>query len=283
MRNRFIEAGLAIGIGFTLNACGDGRATQPTIPGDNPRPAATRGIIPERPEILVPTGDALLRNEANRLGVKRSDQEQYLWQTFATKRQTEPKDLRSIPIEEAEQKLSTALSLMKTSENKKFQHAAGIFEPLMEERSIRFVWDLRLIGSDVGMYTTPEEKDEKIHYVIGLNPSNMFNNPASTDLTNAFHLAHEGEHVENFKEFFRQRPDLSAKEKIVKAREQDRLEEERRGFTIEAEAYIIEYGLGYRGAVNTSHHRLAVKLLECVGNNECWGDYVKTILPPTSR
>lgn len=172
---------------------------------------------------------------------------------------------------------------MKTSENKELQYSANVFESLIDKKRLRFVWNLNLIGSDIGMNTTPEEKDNEIYFVIGLNPANMFNNPASTDLTNAFQLAHEAKHVKNFMEFFDQYPHLSAKEKIEEAFNRDRLQEEMLGFAAEAEAYIVEYGLGYRGAINTSHHRLAIKYLECKGNNECWGDYVKSILPVSLR
>ncbi len=244
-----------------------GAVPSPFDPKPSPTQPAQKG---ETPQLL--SNEQVVLEEALRLGLDSNENERMLWQRSGYK--FDPLFAEKFPtpeaiITQADIRIHTVLELMYNSENRIFKKAALDFANLRAVGRANFY--LRpdkehFERQSSNMETSPQIVDYKIAGYIHLSARETLN--AKSDIILAIELSHEIEHIRNIVQaadvFDRS---LTTEEKFDKIEEQRNnrqafLAEEARGYAEQAGAYIIAYGHGYRGAVDTSHERLAAAFIK---------------------
>lgn len=176
---------------------------------------------------------------------------------------------------------------MESSENPYFREAALLFRTLLREGAVSHSLYQKLPTKDA-MTTFPVEREENLHLHLAIDVNMVLN--VSTSTTLASQLTHEIAHMRNILSFLQEvkqkNPELTIeqlREKAEAKREdpQDRIEEEARGYGIQAQSYIHQIGLlGYIDSSKSSYEEQAVSFIQSGSrvDNQQWRDYVKKIL-----
>ena len=254
-RNRKIAAGVAGTVG-TLLVIGaialyqgrDPRAPTPTSPPVIVRTAA--------PELTKQDEQMLIQRAVEKRGIKLSEQEQELWQSFGP---LPPIDDESAAPEFI-RRFNETLNRMSQSENPYFQESAALLTSLLDNHDANVIFGRNVIvsGEPVAAVVNPVYLPNKIRWNIAISRNQLLRgNPLDPPLS----LTHEARHINNQMAFINGlNPSRPMSEKFVL--DQQRLNtpntlllEEMSGYTAQAEAHIHAFGLmGYDRALTRSGH-----------------------------
>lgn len=203
----------------------------------------------------ISENERLIRSETQRLGIISNAEEARLWQQFGYKYNKDYQQKFPTPelqIGEAKNRIDGVLTLMYNSKNTYLKKAADDFAQLKSQGFTDYEMLPNALSS--GRQTSVMEAGPKIinGRIMGLIQLSATKTLSETDdATLAIYLAHEIEHVRNIFEYDRTLPiSLPAEQKLEKhlAKRGDKKEylaEEARGYAVQAQAYIVEYGFGF--------------------------------------
>lgn len=244
-------------------------------------------------EILPQTNEQIIQEEVKRLGIEVSGTEGRLWHNFGYSYSIEKKPINETTLQEATNRVQSTISLMEQSESPYFSTAANYILPLLSSgvANIAVYDQIGKTGSAMvtGAYLISKDNSLQIHWHIKISANEVLNNSSGPTL--ALQLAHEIEHVRNMIEFQNSLPhNLSPQERLQKEYErynnpQEYLNEEARGYRVQAQAYIVAYGLGFRGGRGLSHETYAAEFIR--GGNDpdsaYWKNFIKQELMGTEK
>ncbi len=241
-------------------------------------------------DLQTDTDERVIERRVQEMGIQPSRQENSLWLKGYSH------DEKKLPVDEttyaeANRRVNMTFNLMLQSENLWLKEKSAAFlKQLVSEGTVSIgVSPIPPSGQDksaAGVYGI--ERDGKFHMVISINQELILNDSNSSSL--AFVLAHEAEHVRNELERQKALINLPVAERVKISRERPSrdvnglVEEEARGYAVQAEAFTYHYGLGYRGG--GPHDKAMAAAYIRYGNNASdprWIERVRKDEMDTSR
>lgn len=255
----------------------------------NPSPTAivTEASQPTATAEAAYSAPTIIQREITRLQISQSPSEQNRWATNGYLRSPTSLPLTEENIRLAQQRVVTTFTLMESSENPYFREAFLLFRTLLREGTVSQSLYPELVTGDA-MSTFFVEREGKLHFHLAIDVNEVLN--VSTSTTLASKLTHEIEHMRNLLSFLqevrRENPELSIgqlQEKVDAKRNDpmQRIEEEARGYGIQAQSYIYQIGLlGYIDSSKSGQEKQAVSFIQSGSrvDSQQWKDYVKKIL-----
>lgn len=253
----------------------------------SPREITTEPPKPTAKTEVTPSAPAIIQREITRLQIRQSPSERNRWAANGYLRPPTSLPLTEENIRLAQARVTATFTLMEPSENPYFEEAALLFRTLLREETVSLSLYRELPAKDA-MTTFLVEREGKLHFRLAIDVNVVLN--VSTSTTLASQLTHEIEHMRNILSFLREvkqeNPELTIGQLREKeaARRNDptqRIEEEARGYGIQAQSYIHQIGLlGYIDSGKSSHEEKAVSFIQSGSrvDSQQWKDYIKKIL-----
>lgn len=242
--------------------------------------ARALGLPPFRDQSIG--NDQLFEVEYSNLGIKKSSQEEALVTSVAESRSNPPKPDTHENRSLAANKLSRTMSFMERSANPVFNDAAGFLKGLRDSGKLSLA--IRpaegssngLVRQMTSLLTTDSGRPV---WEIQATSTEVLNLMDTVEV--AIAISHEAEHLKNMTEIVAQNPILNPQQQIdlLQGKIRDKqyfVEEEARGYAVQARAYIYEAGLLGRRDKKSESEGFAVAFIKA-GNNPSSPDWISYV------
>lgn len=233
-----------------------------------------------KPEVI--SDDSIFEAEYTRLGINKDQNEINLW-----KSENKPKSYPQKPDTyenkvEAAAKVNGAIQTMKKSANPFLKDAAETIDRLRAEGKLSVGIKSDLGAGDKGvnlMSTGHYVEGNDIKWEIQVSVGEILNLYDSLNI--ALKLAHETEHAKNLLKIDQENLHLTLEQRDLLQRRlgktrQHVIEEEARGYAVEAQAYLYQFGLFRTRPKGTPEEELALRFIKAKNDPKGleWADYI---------